>query len=325
MAPSMSSTRELAIAGSKRPASSTLSDVDHLSDLSESPSDFEETSKPIKKSAKKKPRTTKGPSPPSEGEVFAKISKDYQTEEGYQPFTDKWWREILKRDETWIAIRKNMSKTAMAKRLHIVIATDLNEEAGKESHSTGLARVTAGKTRKITAARKSTQKAPQSTSSADALADLNTAGDATSASIEVAEEKKTQVKPRDDAKVSEVVDLSETATQPVQEPATTDSAVSELGGDLISNALADPNITPEKREEYLAIQKDQEDRMRAIEEEVRAKKCQEEAREKRAAAKERKAAEEAKTKVGESDELALENGGSDKKEKQRKVFAPTKF
>lgn len=325
MAPSISSTREFAIAGRKRPSSPAPSDADNLSDLSDSPSDFEQSAKPTRKPVKKKPRITKASSL-SKVEVPENISKDYQSAEGHSLFTAKWWKEIGRRDILWTDINKHIPKNVLAKRLLIGFATNLNEEAGKGSRSNGTTTVTASKAKKTTVARKPTQKVTQDTSSADVTADLGNTGDALSTSIQVTEEGNAQLRNKDSVMVIDNIDIDEVTKQPIEEAARIDTTTPEKRGGLISDALANQNLTPEERAKYVAINEDQEKVMRSIKEDAQAKKREEEARQKRAAAKAQKAAKEAKMEFEQkADELALEDGGSDDKGKQRQVFAPTRF
>lgn len=322
----MSSTRELDIASRKRPSSPTPSDADNLSDLSESPSDFEDTNKPTRKPVKKKPRTSKAPSPLSKDDPFSNVPKYYLSEEGNTLGRSKWWKEVTKHDEWWNDFWKFTPKNILTKRLLIHCVANLNEEAGKETRSNETVTATASKAKRTTTPRKSAKNFTQSTLSVDALADSGTAGDAPSTSLQVTNEDNTQIKPKDSVMMTHNTDLNETTKQPVQEEAAgSDTTAPKERGGLIADALATRDLTPETRKQYLGILKQQEAATRSMEQDAQAKKREEEARQKRAAAMERKAAKEACMEVEMGDEVVLENAESENKEKPRKIFNPTRF
>lgn len=274
----------MAIASRKRVHSHTPSEIGSPSD-DESASDFGAPNETPKKPVKKKAKVLKTAAPIPKGDVISKIPKAFRSDEDYPLFTAKWWREILKRDETWAAISKYSTKSALQKRFKIQIQVDLNDDDKKDATSgRKVAATPAGKTTKTDPARKT------STRKAEDVRMTNTGAD-----IDIIEE---DVATGPTAVVADKSQNSgEEADFSVTEEATPGRAKVEADNnaqeedDWFLKMTADPNITAEERARYMTAREHQANVEREIEEAKKQRRLREERERVRIAKKEQKALE----------------------------------
>lgn len=314
----------MVVASRKRPSAADVSESESLTDVSDSPSDFETPNNPSRKPVRKKAKITKAPTIPSKNEVMPKIPKEYQSDEGNPLFSVKWYKEVTKREGFWADFKKKVPKGVFTKRFKVEVSIEGDEESGKGGKSGGKTTAPISKAPQTTGVRKPARKPAETTSTADPLTDLGVTEDTLVASTEDVEDQKGEIK--DSIVLGDDTKLGEEAPQLIQESTSAESVIPKENDDLISIALADPKLAPEQRARYIAIREQQQRTARVIEMQVEEENRLEKARVKREAAKDRKAAKEANAEAeGDDDELALETEGGIKKEKERKLFNPTRF
>lgn len=289
MAPSFSSARELAVASRKRPHSPAPSDSSDLSSAQDSASDFGTSAKPNRKVARKKARSTKSSDTVAHNGVVSVVPKAYRSEEDHALFSNKWWKEIAKRDEFWMTIMKNVPKTVLQKRLKVEIMVDI--EGNKKEASVGRKIATAsasGKPRTAANKKLSAEKAGDV-----AMARTNPVQEATGDSVTTIPAATRTNDTGEDLPMIELVphkkaDSAESTLGSIRQLTTL-----EADDDPLARIIADSSISPEVRAQYLALQESQADALDQIEVDTKQRRIAAEMKRERMAKRNEVAATEA--------------------------------